>query len=74
MSRNKFAIAVGATIGLLVLAALVAPRLINSARLRDQIVAQLSDRLHAAVQLGSLRIVLVPLPHVVAEHVSVSIP
>ncbi|HTO56356.1 MAG TPA: hypothetical protein VMJ74_01120, partial [Pseudomonadales bacterium] len=72
--RTTAAGAVGLILGLLLLVILVAPRFIDSVRLRHQIVEQLSQQLHATVQLGAIRIALVPLPHVVVENASVTIP
>ena len=56
------------------IAALVAPKLIKLAPLREQLVTQLSGQLHAKVGLASLRVSLFPLPHLVLDHLRLSVP
>jgi hypothetical protein len=53
-------------------AALVSPKLIKLAPLRQQLVAQLSAQLHAKVDLASLHVSLLPLPHVVLDQLRLS--
>ncbi len=55
-------------------AALLVPRLIASARLRERLVTELSAQLGAQVDLDSLRMALLPLPHVVLDELRLSAP
>src|SRR5262245_15613645 len=66
--------ALGGLILLVLLVALLVPRLISLDSVRDTIVAQLSQRLGVPITIGTLRASLLPLPHVVARDVTVTIP
>lgn len=75
--RRGIAVFVGVLVFLAILAmaaALVVPRLIEGAHLREKIATQLSRQLGGEVQLGSLHLSWLPLPHVVLEQVSLEIP
>ncbi|MGD0076611.1 MAG: hypothetical protein ABSD31_20120, partial [Candidatus Binataceae bacterium] len=55
------------------IAALVAPKFIKLAPLREQLTTQLSAQLHAKVGLASLRVSLFPLPHLVLDQLRLSV-
>ncbi|HUL98622.1 MAG TPA: hypothetical protein VLU24_04170, partial [Mycobacterium sp.] len=67
-------VAVGLAIVLVIVAALIAPRLINLAALRGRIAAQIARRVHGTVELGTLRLSLLGTPHLVADRVNLAIP
>ena len=54
-------------------AALVAPKFIKLAPLREQLVTQLSAQLHAKVDLASLHVSLFPLPHLMLDKLRLSV-
>ena len=56
------------------IAALAVPRLIKFAALREQLVTQLSAQLHAKIDLASVHLSLLPLPHVVLVQLRLSMP
>lgn len=75
MSRGrKAAIAVLGGLVVLVIAGLLVPRVADLSRLRARIVAQLSERLGAQITIATLRLSLLPLPHVVLGQVALSLP
>jgi len=53
---------------------LLAPKLIKHAGLREQLVTQLGTQLGAQVELATVDVSLLPLPHVVLDHLRLSAP
>ena len=74
MKPRRIIVFLAAALALFLLAALLAPRFIDLSHTRDQIAAQLSQRLHGEVHIDALRLVILPLPHLVAEGVSATVP
>lgn len=64
----------GLVMVLLLAGGFVALKFVDLAPLRSQIITQLAAQLGAEVKLARLRVSLLPLPHVVLDDVSVSIP
>ncbi len=57
-----------------VVVAIMVPQLIEGAHAREKIVAAVSRQLGGKVEIASLRLSWLPLPHVVLEQISVAIP
>ena len=69
---NRFLAGIALVFVLAAIASLLAPKLIKTASLREQVVKQLSTRLHAKVELASLSVSLFPLPHLTVDHLQLS--
>ncbi|HVN85415.1 MAG TPA: AsmA-like C-terminal domain-containing protein [Candidatus Binatia bacterium] len=73
--RTSVAVALGfaLVLGLLV-AALIAPRFLRLEALRVRIERQLSERLHGEVRIAAVHAAILPVPRVLCDDVSVSLP
>jgi AsmA-like C-terminal region/AsmA family len=72
--RSKLTLALAALGALLIVALIVAPRLLNLRWLRDRVIAEAGERLGAEVRIDDLHLALLPVPHVVLEGVALSLP
>jgi hypothetical protein len=73
-TRRKLALGVAALAALLLVALAAGARFWNLDRLRDRIVAEVAAQSGGEARIGRLRLSLLPLPRVVLEKLSLSLP